>query len=287
MDVFYSPRFLEHYQARGHPESPERLEMILGYLEKSDIDMEIVEPQDMDGEELGLVHSRELVEKVKRYSGEQVSLPDNCFHENTFEIAGLAASASLQAAENAIKKGFSFALVRPPGHHAGKDFFGGFCYFNNLAFAVRKTGKRTLAIDFDVHHGNGTQDIFYNDGSVYYLSLHQFPLFPGTGRTAENNEHVCNIPLPPGTNDDEYLEALDMGLEKAEGFQPELVAVSAGFDSWIECPIAGLSVSRSSTFYEIGKRISSLGCPAFACLEGGYAREDLGKNVYDFLRAFQ
>ncbi len=289
MRIFYSPNFLEHSQGVGHPESPQRLEAILEYLKKSDLKYEIEEPRAIDENELLAVHNRELIDEVKQLSGEGAVVLDNKFDENTFDISRLAAGATLQAAEHALsKKEFGFALVRPPGHHAGKDFFGGFCYFNNLAFAVRKCAKKTVIVDVDVHFGNGTEDIFYDDKSVFYLSLHQHPLYPGGGLGIDNNEHVLNVPLPPGVNDSQYLSVLENALGKAKGFKPELVAISAGFDTFARCPIAGFAIEKSKTYFEIGKMIqNAFSCPKFACLEGGYYLPKLGENVYNFLKAFE
>lgn len=288
MRIFYSPKFLEHSQEYGHPESPQRLEAILEFLKKSDLKYEIEEPKTIDEKELQIVHSKNHIERVRQLSDEEAVMVDFRFNKNTFDIARLAAGAALQAAEHVVAESeFAFALVRPPGHHAGKDFFGGFCYFNNLAFAVRKCAKRTVIIDIDVHHGNGTQDIFYDDKDVFYLSLHQYPLYPGTGLESENNEHVLNAPLPPGMNDEQYLNALDGALEKAKAFGPEMVAISAGFDTFARCPVAHMAIEKSETYLEIGKRIQEFACPKFACLEGGYYLPKLGENVYNFLKSFE
>jgi acetoin utilization deacetylase AcuC-like enzyme len=289
MRIFYSPRFLEHKQVPGHPECPERLEAILEYLRGSDLKYEIAEPESIDEKELLAIHTEEHIGRVKQLCDEEVILPDNRFSRKTFEAAKLAAGASWQAAEHALKeREFAFALVRPPGHHAGRDFFGGFCYFNNLAFAVRKCAKRTLIIDIDVHFGNGTQDIFYDDEKVFYLSLHQdtSTIFPGTRFDREDNEHVRNVPLPPGTGDTEYLEAFEVSLEKVREFKPELVAISMGFDTSAHCPVASMGIEKSSTYLEFGRMIDRFRCPKFACLEGGYHLPELGKNTYSFLKAF-
>jgi acetoin utilization deacetylase AcuC-like enzyme len=289
MRIFYSPKFLEHSQGFGHPESPERLEVIMKYLKESDLKYEKSEPRIIDEKELLVVHSKKLINEVKRLSHEGAVVLDNRFDENTFDISRLAAGAALQAAEHALaEKDFGFALVRPPGHHAGKDSFGGFCYFNNLALAVRKCAKKTVIVDVDVHFGNGTEDIFYDDKNVFYLSLHQYPLYPGGGLEVDNNEHVLNVPLPPGINDSQYLSALENALGKAREFKPELVAISVGFDTFVHCPIANFAIEKSKTYFEIGKKIqNTFSCPKFACLEGGYYLPKLGENVYNFLKAFE
>lgn len=285
MRIYYSPRFQEISQGRGHPESPKRLGCILDALRGSSIRYELCEPKPAEEKDLLLVHTARHIESLKRLSMEGASLPDNEFHENTFGIARLAAGAAWQAAEAAMEDGFSFALVRPPGHHAGADSFGGFCYINNLAFAVRRSGKRTLIIDMDVHHGNGTEDIFKGDEEVLFLSLHQVPLFPGTGYLSVGN--IINVPLREGIGDDYYLWELKEALQKVKGFRPELVAISAGFDTYARCQLAGLGIEKPETYREIGRLIrESFSCPIFATLEGGYAIPDLGQNVVRFLEAF-
>ena len=198
------------------------------------------------------------------------------------------------------EKDFAFSLARPPGHHAGKSFFGGFCYFNNIAFAVKRMQQsngieRVLVLDFDLHHGNGTQNIFYNDESVFYLSLHQSPefTFPGTGFEKENNSHVKNVPLQPGTTDEQYLQLLSQSFGKAfESFKPDLVAVSAGFDLFSSEASVGnrLAIENHETFFEIGdlvrKKTALANIPCFAVLEGGYSLRDFPVNLFNFLNAF-
>jgi acetoin utilization deacetylase AcuC-like enzyme len=276
MRIFYSPKFLGISQGPGHPECPERLTAILDALEGN----EVIEPKAAGENELQLVHTKEHIERVRQFSFEEANFPNNKFYKNTFDIAKLAAGAAVQAAEDCLKNGFAFALVRPPGHHAGKDFFDGFCYFNNLALAVKKSGMRTAIIDIDVHHGNGTQDIFYNDENVFYLSTHQYPLFPGTGLRSENNSHVLDIPLPPGISDGTYLQILGKALEEAKRFEPELIAISAGFDTYVDDYLANFALTD---YAGIGRLISRFDCPKFACLEGGYYLPKLGENVRNFL----
>ena len=273
------------------PEVSGRLKAILSYVERSKLPVKFEEPKKIDEADLLLVHSGRMVDELKERSATERSEPENPFTKKTFEIAKLACGGALRAAEIADDEGFSFALVRPPGHHAGRDFFQGFCYMNNLAFAVRKNqkGRRALIVDFDVHHGNGTQDIFYKDESVFYLSVHQDPhtLFPyRSGFVSENNSHVKNMPLPPGAGDGEFVNAMKEGLKAARKFGPEFVAVSAGFDSYSQDGIAELRVAETKTFSLIGKEIAKLKLPTFGVLEGGYYLPDLGKNVWGFLSAF-
>lgn len=290
MKVFYSQRFLEHTQGPGHPESPERLKVIREKLPSCKME----EPHDIDEKELLIIHTKEYLEKLKALGAKGVSIPDNLFAPQTFGIAKLAAAAAKDAALTAVaQREFSFALVRPPGHHAGKESFGGLCYLNNIAFAVRsvqrqkKVGK-VLIIDFDAHTGNGTWEIFYPDSTVYYLSFHQDPktIFPGTGFESENTPHMQNVCFHPETGDAEYLERFEKILkEVAYRFEPELIAVSAGFDGYKDDPMADLALTGGA-YRQIGKSIAELRKPTFAVLEGGYNLTALGDLVAAFLSNF-
>ena len=189
--------------------------------------------------------------------------------------------------------------MRPPGHHAERDHIMGFCYLNNVAIAVARiltdhpdTLRRIAILDFDCHHGNGTENIFYGDERVLYASLHQSPCYPGTGLVSRKN--CRNWPLPPGTEPPEFLEALDDALANLHDFQPDLLAVSAGFDSFKGDPITSMGL-EIDTFHEIGARIASFcrmsktgtgALPCFLVLEGGYAR-DFPRCVESFVDAWQ
>lgn len=176
----------------------------------------------------------------------------------------------------------SFSLMRPPGHHASRVRLGGFCYFNNIAIAslkAREKVERIAIVDFDCHHGNGTEDIFLGKKDFLYLSLHQSPLYPGTGLVSREN--CINYPLPPYTDPAKYLSTLDEGLKKVKHFNPDLLAISAGFDAYKHDPITNLLLEKE-TYREIGGMLSSLGRPMFAVLEGGYS-PDLPECIYQFL----
>ncbi len=181
----------------------------------------------------------------------------------------------------------AFSLMRPPGHHAGRDRVAGFCYFNNLALAcghLLKTGKakRVAILDVDVHHGDGTESLVLGNEAIRFCSLHQFPLYPGTGAASRGN---CeNIPLPEGTDEDAYLSALEPALERLLRFTPDVLAVSAGFDTYKEDPLAGLKLDVK-TYKRIGKLIAATKLPRFAVLEGGYA-DAMPKLVESFLDGF-
>ncbi|MCK4669939.1 MAG: histone deacetylase [Nanoarchaeota archaeon] len=295
MKIVYSPKFLEH-ETGMHPERKERLIFIKRKLDQEGF-RDYVQAEKIKDKDLLIVHSQQLLDSLKLNSEMEKNQPDNIFNKNTFEIAKLSAGAALTAARIAGKE-FAFSLARPPGHHTGTHTFAGFCYLNNIAFAVRMIQKeknvgKVMIVDFDMHHGNGTQEIFYDDPSVFYLSLHQDPHFtyPGVGFSHENNEHITNIPLPAGTTDEDFLKIFKEKVKECfEKFKPNMLAVSAGFDMFIaNGPIVGcmLNIEKSETFFEIGKILKELNVPTFAVLEGGYDLPTLGENIWQFLKTFK
>ena len=205
-----------------------------------------------------------------------------------YYYARLSAGGAIKAMKISLKEGVSFSLMRPPGHHAGRKTFEGFCYFNNIAIAVKKalkTGLNKVAIlDIDAHHGQGTQEIFMGDPHVIYISLHQYGfIYPGTGRHSEKNAY--NFPLPAGTDEKEYIEKLLVGIDKIREFDPDLIAVSAGFDTYEGDPLTSLNL-KVKTYEKIGKIIAELDKPRFAVLEGGYSIEKIPLCVCEFLKGF-
>lgn len=256
----------------SHPERPERL---AGVLEAFP---DFVEARPATLSELEPVHDADYIERVRSASerGEPVLLdPDTICTASSFEVARLAAGAAIQAVEQS-----GFALVRPPGHHALRNRSMGFCLFNNIAvaarFAQRELGIDRLAIlDWDVHHGNGTQDEFWDDEGVLFISIHQWPFYPGSGGPGEGNATTLNVPLAAGAGDDEYLEHLEEVVEPAiRAFEPELLLVSAGFDAAASDPIGGMSLSEEG-FRELGRHASGLAERLALVLEGGYDVESL------------
>jgi len=299
MKIVYSERFLEHDTGQGHPESPQRLLAILKYLKENNLPVSFVKPEDVKEKDLYVIHDEAYIEKLKFLSDTQQGGGDNPFSMNTFKIAKLATGAALKAARNS-EEGFSFALVRPPGHHAGKDFFGGFCYLNNIAFAIASLVKtkidQAMIVDIDQHHGNGTQDIFYNDERVFYLSFHQDPgtCFPwNSGFEKENNGHIKNVVVQPETTDAEYLKIFEENFSKyVAEFNPQLIGVSVGFDTFYKDHFCGnaIDIRDSATYNKIGsmirKQAGKLEARTFAVLEGGYCLDTLGQNFWSFCSAF-
>ena len=199
----------------------------------------------------------------------------------------ISLSGALSAADAAINGEPSFSLMRPPGHHAGKDKVSGFCYLNNVALAVARLQKakpklKIAIVDFDVHHGDGTQDLVLGRENTTFLSLHQYPLYPGTGLDTRAN--CWNIPLEAGTDGDEWLRSFEPAFGLLLDTKPDLLAVSAGFDAYTGDPIAGLKLDRV-TFKRIGSLLAQTKLPRFATLEGGYSG-DLPLLVESFLDGF-
>lgn len=280
MKVVFPLRSLE-YEAVGHPESPERVRQIRDALSKNSA-FKFVEPKPCSEQELLLVHSRAHIDRVKNNEFSDADTPNI---KDIYTYACLAAGAAVAASGFAEREGAAFSLARPPGHHAERDRVGGFCYFNNIAVAVAKLlekGKKVAILDIDVHHGNGTQDIFIGTENVLYCSLHQVPLYPGTGLVSEKN--CLNFPLPTGTGVKSYLGAMHRGIECIQAFTPDVLAVSIGFDTYKGDPLANFKL-ESQDFHDIGEVLRLLNKPTFFVLEGGYS-EDIGNLAVAFFNGF-
>jgi acetoin utilization deacetylase AcuC-like enzyme len=261
-----------------HVEGPARVRKAYEILKERGY--EFLEPEPASEEDLLRVHDGEYVWMLKKGLIEDGDTPA---YENIFEYAKLSAGGAILAAG---VKGFS--IMRPPGHHAGRNGAAlgantrGFCYLNNVAIAVRHLGKPTLILDIDGHHGNGTQEIFFGDDKVMYVSLHRHPHYPGTGAVSEAN--CLNFPLWGDCGDEAYLETLDGALGMVDVGKFEVVAVSAGFDTHMG-DLASLGLTEKG-YREIGKRIAALKKPTFFVLEGGYVGEQIGKGIDELLKGF-
>ncbi|GBE39526.1 acetylpolyamine aminohydrolase [bacterium BMS3Bbin08] len=286
MKIFFSEKCLEYSQP-GHPESPARVSSTYRFLKEKGL--EFIEPAPCGDEDILLAHTPELLNAVK---GESFFDMDTPALPGIFEHARLAAGSAIDAARQCLKGEMTFSLMRPPGHHATGNRLGGFCYFNNIAIAVLKIKEQAgesdrpgkiAIIDFDCHHGNGTEDIFLNRNDFLYVSLHQSPLYPGTGLSSRGN--CVNYPLPADTSPDEYLAVLGKALKKVAEFGADLLAVSAGFDTYRLDPITNISLEKD-TYKEIGEMLSKPGLPLFAVLEGGYSR-DIPECIYQFLTGLE
>jgi len=297
--LVYDPVYLGH-DTGDHVENARRLEVTMGLLESSKIRRQLVSitPAPAPLEDLLLVHSAQhitLIDRSGRDGGGWLD-GDTVMSAGSYEAAIYAAGGTAKATEMVIKGEVesAFALVRPPGHHATRTDAMGFCLFNNVAIAARKATQkhgldRVLIVDFDVHHGNGTQDAFYDDPNVLYISTHQYPLYPGTGRVEETGiasgrGHTVNIPLPPWSGDREYLLAFEqIVVPVAHRFRPEIILVSAGYDAHWADNISSMQVTVGgyARMVTILKQLAAELCQGrmvFA-LEGGYHLQALAYSV--------
>jgi acetoin utilization deacetylase AcuC-like enzyme len=279
MKVIFSPQCLD-FNSPGHPESPERVKKAHRLLTEEGF--AFAEPQPCTEEDLLLVHAPSLIESVKTNDFFDWDTPN---HPHIYDYATLAVGGALLAMTYSLSEGRSFSLMRPPGHHASRTTLGGFCYFNNIAVSVAQALQnvdRVAILDFDCHHGNGTQDIFLGDERVLYVSWHQTHIFPGTGYQHQVN--CLNYPVTPEDDHESFMELFFEGLENVKKFDPQLIAVSAGFDSYIGDPLSMLRLEKK-TYEEIGKNIKTFNLPSFAVLEGGYGPE-FSQCVLRFLQGY-
>ncbi len=292
--LVFHESYLEHEQTPTHPERRERLAYTLDQLKEEGIfeaGVEIVTPEKAKEEDVLAVHTRNYVDFLKRESKTGGIIDwDTVIPRGLYEGALLAAGGAITAAK-LVCDGVSnnaFAMVRPPGHHAKPEIGAGFCYLNNIAIAVRwlqrKRGvSKVLILDWDAHHGDGTQEIFYRDPTVLFISLHQMPLYPGTGYPEEVGEgegegYTVNVPLPPGAGDECYMLVFEEIIEPiAHDFKPEFIAVSAGQDNHFTDPLTSLALTARgyAKLMEKTRKLAEELCDGkmFAVLEGGYSIE--------------
>jgi acetoin utilization deacetylase AcuC-like enzyme len=309
--LVYSERYLEHNLGWGHPERPERLRAIVEGLKQAGLwaspSVRVVEPKPAEREEIELVHDAGYVSLVEKLSAAERPIDgDTPAHKNTYELALLAAGGAIEAGRMVMsgEAQNAFALVRPPGHHASRTHGGGFCYFNNLAVMIeclkRDFGlRRIFILDFDAHCGNGSEDIFYEDPNVLYMSIHQHPLtlYPGTGfvhemGSGDGEGYTVNVPMQPGSGDVEYAAVMrEIFVPLSEQFKPDIFAVSAGFDAHADDPLTDLRLSDTAYGWLAGLVVEQAGrlCSGRTVfvLEGGYSLRALSEGVTNVLKALR
>ncbi len=300
LTLFTSSRFADHLTPPGHPERVDRhAVMQVVAAEFRERGGAVLEPRPVTDEEITRIHERDYLTLIRETAGRAVSLDADTFTSpETYAVARLAAGAAVHAVDHVIDGGRgtrAMALVRPPGHHAERNRAMGFCFFNNIAIAAAQARARGLSrvavVDYDVHHGNGTQWSFYDDRSVLFISSHQFPYYPGTGAADEVGTgaglgFTVNLPLAAGATDADYERAYDaIAWPILRKFAPDLILLSAGFDAYMDDPLGGMRVTAPC----FGRLTASLAALADECCdgrlvavtEGGY---DL-KGLADCLRA--
>jgi len=302
----YHPIFLKHETGIGHPESPRRLEAILKGLKDSALLKKCLRPEPVEAplEAIERLHTREYIQHIEalsRQGGHFYEGPDTSGSSATFRSALMAAGAVVKATDCVMngEAANAFCAVRPPGHHAERAEAMGFCFFNNVAIGARHLQDRhgigrVAIIDWDVHHGNGTQHAFYDDPSVFYFSIHQWPHYPGTGRRDETGSKdgmgsTMNSPIGSGATDTDFLTAFKEMLRPAMNrFKPEFILVSAGFDAHVDDPLSGTMVTTKG-FTAMTQEVMALAeehCKGrlVSVLEGGYNLDSLASCVVAHVR---
>lgn len=269
------------YDIPGHPEHPARVLRSLEHLKTLWSPKTFAEPTPAPLEKIRAVHGDRLVHLVEE---EGFFDPDTPGAPGIFACSRLSAGSALQAASEALQGPLVFSLMRPPGHHATPQQAMGFCYFNSMAVAIQDVvgqgkAKKVAVLDLDCHHGNGTEDFCLGKEEFMYVSLHQFPGYPGTGRQSRGN--CVNYPLAPGTEEGEYFPALENALKKIGDFKPDLLGLSMGFDTYEKDPLTQFGLVKKD-YRKIGQWIKESKLPAFALLEGGY-HDDLPYLIEEFL----
>ncbi|MBI5206278.1 MAG: histone deacetylase [Candidatus Firestonebacteria bacterium] len=295
----YSPYYLKH-DTGHHPESPKRLQAIIDILKETSLYNKLIhlDPYKATEQEISLIHDADYAKEVWKKCTQNIRNidMDTVICEESYNVALVAVGGVLRAVDAIVNGEVKnvFCAIRPPGHHAEIAQGMGFCLFNNIAIGARYAQnkykiKKILIIDWDAHHGNGTQHIFYDDPSVLYFSIHQFPHYPGTGRKEETGSgkgkgFTINIPVKSGINEEDFIKYFSDGLlPEAEKFKPDLIMISAGFDSHKEDFLAQLPVTESGyvKMTEIVKKLADKTCSGkiISVLEGGYNLKALARSV--------
>lgn len=304
--LVYHPDYLKHDSGQYHPESSERLSFLIDYLGEKGLlsKLKNIEPCSASVEWLETVHDPhyiKMVEKICKNGGGMLD-PDTHLGPESYKIALLAVGGVMTAVDEVMNRKIknAFCAIRPPGHHAEKDRAMGFCIFNNVAVGARyvqkKFGlKKVFIVDWDVHHGNGTQNIFWTDPSVFYFSIHQFPHYPGTGSENEVGEgegegFTFNLPMCAGSGELEYIEAFENILyPMAVKFSPDFIFISAGFDAHENDPLAQINLTEEGykRMTEVITKLASKCCEGrvVSVLEGGYNLTSLSTSVEKHIHA--
>jgi acetoin utilization deacetylase AcuC-like enzyme len=306
LTIFTSPKFADHLTPPGHPERVARFEVmqvVASEFRKRGGHVE--EPRRVTDPEITRIHDPEYLSVIKETAGRAVALDaDTYTSPATCDVAYLAAGAAVSAVEHVLDTGSgarAMALVRPPGHHAERNRAMGFCFFNNIAIAAAYARSRGLArvaiVDYDVHHGNGTQWSFYDDPSVLFISSHQYPYYPGTGAAGDvgagaGKGYTVNLPLSAGATDADYdLTYKKLALPILSQFRPELILISAGFDAHMDDPLAGMRLTGGYFGHLTAAiaRVADECCDGrvVAITEGGYDLAGLAESLRAAIRALE
>lgn len=298
--LVYHEDYLRHNAGVGHPERPERLESIMKHLAETKLLEKLVriEPYPAEIDWIATIHTRDYIDSIKQAceQGYHHLDADTGICPESYQIALLATGGALAAADAVMdnKINNAFCAVRPPGHHAEKDRARGFCIFNNIAITTRYLQQKyqlekVLIIDWDVHHGNGTQNSFYDDPTVFYFSIHQWPHYPGSGLQMEkgigNGEgFTLNVPLSGGHGNEDYIDIFENQLvPAAKKFEPDFILISAGFDGHYQDPLAGMQLTEKGygQLTQIAVDLADEFCEGriISLLEGGYNLEMLARSV--------
>jgi acetoin utilization deacetylase AcuC-like enzyme len=274
------------YSSYGHPENPRRVTATIAHLKQQlELPLTWAAPGEVSDEQILRAHSPELLARLKipeDFDG------DTPYHENIANHARASVAAALDALKAARNGENVFSLMRPPGHHATRNQAMGFCYLNNVAIAALEavaTGAQRVAVfDFDVHHGNGTEAILLNQPPAAFFSVHLHPFYPGTGG-ANVGRNCFNYPITPDAPRATYRAILARALDDLKNYQPDLIAVSAGFDAYLRDPLGG-GILEVEDFHWLGRSLRGFGVPMFSVLEGGYSR-DLPGLIFAYLKGVE